>query len=97
MARLLNLLGYGSSVLATVCLILALVAAPIGVARADEPVVTIPPLPPVVDCSIGICAPQVIFGQCDSGSCLRAVPEAPCLCKPRVIDESVCDCVRFGS
>lgn len=37
MARLLNLLGYGSSVLATVCLILALVAAPIGVARADEP------------------------------------------------------------
>ena len=37
MARLLNATGYVSSVLAAVCLVLALVAAPIGEARADDP------------------------------------------------------------
>ena len=37
MARLLNATGYFSSVLAVVCLVLALVAAPISEARADDP------------------------------------------------------------
>jgi len=42
MARLLNATGYFSSILAAVCLVLALVAAPIGEARADEPVLNAP-------------------------------------------------------
>ena len=37
MARLLNATGYFSSILAAVCLCLAVLAAPMGEARADEP------------------------------------------------------------
>lgn len=54
MARLLNVTGYWSSVLAAVCLILALVVAPIGEVRADAPAVKSKcPNGTQTDCSFG--------------------------------------------
>ena len=66
MARLLNTTSYWSSVLAAVCLVLALVAAPIGEARADDP--------PVSNNAIPVCSPDVTTCGTNTGT-----PENDCL------------------
>ena len=64
MARLLNTTGYFASILAAVCLILALVAAPIGQARADDP----PPGGVGEEPAIPVCAPDVTTCGTNTGT-----------------------------
>lgn len=80
MARLLNATSYWSSVLAAVCLVLALVAAPIGEARADDP-------PPGGggDAALPVCAPDVTTCGTNTGTpendCLRITCNTDSRCK----------------
>jgi hypothetical protein len=88
MARLLNATGYVSSILAAVCLVLALVAAPIGELRGDEPVT------PVDTDVFGNQTCNLTcndYPQC-TGSCKKKLPE----CEPyrcvRVYVIQRCEC-----
>lgn len=97
MARLLNATGYWSSVLATVCLVLALVAAPIGEARADEPEL---PGDDYISCSPGnapTCTTIMTPGECYPDMniyCLEGQDKCEC-CWIYTLTPA-CRCIRWA-
>lgn len=83
MARLLRATCYWSLVLATVCLVLALIAAPIGEVRADDPNVPTGP-----ECDDGC---SIAFPACSVGKCNK-VKDCKYGCKPEK-GAPVCNCL----
>ena len=68
MARLLNATGFCSSVLAAVCLVLALIAAPIGEVRADNPDRDQNPILCGATANPGLCQ-NLPIADCDPPNC----------------------------
>jgi hypothetical protein len=87
MAKLLNLTSYWSSVLAGVCLVLALIAAPIGEIKADPPGSTLcagaaPPAPAAGSSGSALAPIQAFYAlfttQCNNcGGTLQLPPSPP--------------------
>ncbi len=79
MARLLNATGYFSSILAAVCLCLAVLAAPIGEARADTDTSRY-----LATCPAKLndtCATANTRGMCSASACTNADPAGVCNCR----------------
>ncbi len=87
MARLLNATGYFSSILAAVCLCLAVLAAPIGEARAAVPEQVEPPYN-IFDC-LAKCgcngSPPFCSGTCPGVRCVT-----DCRCYLAAVDNCQC-------
>ena len=89
MARLLNSTGYVSSVLAAVCLCLAVLAAPIGMVQADVKQAPLDPTTCDVGCGLAAspgCAPiglsclNLAINGCAAASCKNNIITSTCEC-----------------
>lgn len=90
MARLLNATSYWSSVLAAACLVLALMAAPIGQARADDPI----PIPQPANC-LANCTETDRVPPCTNCVCNGGLCPSDCQCADPVLGiNGVCFCHR---